>query len=203
MAGSIERDQIVDQYKIQNLAGQDQFRDYYSAYEIDTGTPVTLSILRQEYMEFDLFNKEYLHRTHSLTQIRHPNLITYLQTGELNDSRSYVSIEPVRGFPLSERLERLAQEEEFAHATYALTLVKQIASALVLLERLNLYHYELTPDHILLRSVTVKNEESVLVADLDIPGKFAADSGYPGGRFLAYPGGGGCYVDSAGQDVAG
>ena len=44
MAGSIERDQIIDQYKIQNLAGQDQFREYYSAYEIETGKHVTLTV---------------------------------------------------------------------------------------------------------------------------------------------------------------
>lgn len=175
MAGSIERDQIIDPYKIQNLAGQDQFRDYYSAYEIDTGKPIMLAVLRQEYAEFDLFNKDYLHRTQSLTQIRHPNLMTYLQTGVLNDSRPYVAVEPVSGFPLSERLERLSQGQELAHATYALTLVKQITSGLVLLERLNLYHYALTPDHVLLKSVTVKNEGSVLVTDLDIPSQVPAE----------------------------
>jgi serine/threonine protein kinase len=175
MAGSIERDQIIDPYKIQNLAGQDQFRDYYSAYEIDTGKPITLAVLRQEYADFDLFNKDYLHRIQSLIQIRHPNLTTYLQTGVLIDSRPYVAVEPVSGFPLSERLERLAQGQDHAHATYALTLVKQIASGLVLLERLNLYHYALTPDHVLLKSVTLKNEGSVVVTDLDIPSKFSAE----------------------------
>ena len=175
MAGSIERDQIIDQYKIQNLAGQDQFRDYYSAYEIDTGKPVTLSVLRPEFVDFGLFNKEYTHRSQSLTQIRHPNLVTYLHTGLLTGSRPYVTLEPVRGFPLTERLDRLAQGQEYAHATYALTLVKQIASGLVLLDRLNLHHYELTPDHVLLRSVTLKNENSVVVADLDIPSQVSAE----------------------------
>ncbi|MFN2172297.1 MAG: protein kinase domain-containing protein [Candidatus Promineifilaceae bacterium] len=175
MAGSIERDQIIDQYKIQNLAGQDQFREYYSAYEIETGKHVTLTVLRPEYVEFDLFKEDYLHRTQALTQIRHPNLLTYLDTGLYNGYRPFVTVDAVKGFPLAERLERLARGQEFAHAAYALTLIKQIASGLVLLERLNLFHYQLTPDHVLLRSVTLKNEESIVITDLDIPSKFTAE----------------------------
>ena len=175
MAGSIKRDQIIDQYKIKNLTGQDQFKDYYSAYEIDTGKHVTLTVLRPEYVQFDLFKQDYLNRTQSLTQIRHPNLITCLQTGFINDSQPYLAVEPFSGFSLSERLDHLAREEEFAHATYALTIIKQIASGLALLERLNLYHYQLTPDFVLLKSVTLKNEECIVVTSLDIPSQYASE----------------------------
>ena len=175
MAGSIERDLIIDQYKIKNLTGQDQFKDYYSAYEIDTGKHITLTVLRQEYVQFDLFKQDYLNRTQSLTQIRHPNLITCLHTGFINGSQPYLAVEPVSGFPLSERLEHLAREQEFAHAAYALTLIKQIASGLALLERLNLYHYQLTPDFVLLKSVTLKNEECIVVTGLDIPSQYARE----------------------------
>lgn len=179
MAGSNQQDRLVDQYKLEHETGQDQLRDHYSGYEVDTGKPVSVTILKQEFAGDDLFVQNYLRRTRSLTQVRHPNLTTYLQTGLFEENFPYVAMEPVSGFTLGERLDRLAQGQVPAHPIYALTLVQQIASGLALLERLELFHYELTPNHIQLKSVTLKSEESVIVTDLDIPDQYA-------GKFFEY-----------------
>lgn len=173
MAGSIQPDRLVDQYKIEDQIGQDQIRDHYSGYEVDTGKPVYVTILKQAYADDELFVRDYVYRTRSLTQVRHPNLTTYLQAGLIEDTLPYVAMEPVSGFTLGERLERLAQGEVPTHQVYALTLVQQIASGLSLLERLDLFHYELTPNHIQLKSVTLKSEESVIVTHLDVPDQYA------------------------------
>ena len=175
MAGSNQPDRLVDQYKIEHETGQDQLRDHYSGYEVDTGKPVSVTILKQEFAGDDLFVQKYLQRTRSLTQVRHPNLTTYLQTGLFKGNLPFVAMEPVSGFTLGERLDRLAQGQVPAHPIYALTLVQQIASGLALLERLELFHYKLTPNHIQLKSVTLKSEESVIVTDLDIPDQYAGE----------------------------
>lgn len=175
MEGSIHPGQLIDLYKIETLIGQDQFRDHYSAYEVDSGKTVSLSILKKAYASDDLFAQDYLQRTQTLTQIRHPNLTNHLKTGVFNGVLPYVTTEPVGGFHLSERLNRLAEKQDRAHAIYALTLVQQIASGLALTERLEIFHSELTPDHILLKAVTLHGEESVIVADLDLPDQPAGE----------------------------
>lgn len=175
MAESIQVDRIVDQFKITELAGQDQYREHYTALDVDSGDLVALSIIKRELAGYDSFIQDYLHRTQTLIQIRHPNLTTYLYAGLVDSVQPYVTSEPVSGFTLGDRIERLAQEKTPAHTVYALALVRQAASGLGLLEQLELFHHELTPQYILLRSVTLKSEESVVVTDLDIPDQYAGE----------------------------
>ncbi len=175
MIGSIQADRIVDQFKIKDLAGQDQYREYYTALDVDSGDLIALSVIKREFATYDNFIQDYLHRTQTLIQIRHPNLTAYLATGLIDSVRPYVTSQPVSGFSLNDRLERLAREHTSAHTVYALTLVRQTASGLGLLEKLELFHHELTPETILLRSVTLKNEASVIVTDLDIPDPYAGE----------------------------
>lgn len=174
MSGMLKPQQIVDQYKVENLTGRDGLREQYSAHEIETGRPIALVLLKQAYTEEGQFSQEYLQRTQYLTQIRHPNLIKYLSTG-LVDGHPFLSMEPVSGFRLSERFERLSQEKASAHEIDALTLVQQMASGLALVERLDLFHHELTPEQILLRSLTLQGEDPVVITELDIPYQFALD----------------------------
>lgn len=111
MRGTLLPQQIVDQYKVEDLAGQDELREQYSAYEIETRHPIALVVLKAKYTEDEQFAQEYLQRTQFLTQIRHPNLIKYLSTG-LVDGHPFMSMEPVSGFELSERLERQTGNED-------------------------------------------------------------------------------------------
>ncbi len=176
MVISSQQDQIIDGYKIQKRFGEDQYRKFYSAYEVETGRQVSLSILKHEYASDSVFAQEFLRRGHSLTQIRHPNLLNYEHVGLIDETRPYIVTEYVDGFPLSERIERLIQEEGTAHSNYALTLVHQVASGLELVERLGLFHHDLTPEHILLRAVTVKDENAVIITDLDIPIRYSNEN---------------------------
>jgi serine/threonine protein kinase len=185
MSRILKPNQIVDQYKVEQLEGQDELREQYTAYEIETGEPVSLVVLEETYTEEGQFAQDYLQRTQSLTQIRHANLIKCLSTG-LTDGHPFMSMEPVNGFTLSERLRRLSQTKASTHTVYSLTLVQQMASGLALVERLDLFHYELTPEHVLLRSVTLQGEDTVIVTDLDIPHAYSRDPGAYSDAAAAY-----------------
>ncbi|MFN2134996.1 MAG: protein kinase domain-containing protein [Candidatus Promineifilaceae bacterium] len=186
MAKATQQEFAAGQFSVEQAAGEDQFREHYSAYEIHTGKPATYSVLKPAFAADDEFVQEYLHRAQSLTQIRHPNLLDYLETGLTGDSQPFVVSEAINGYPLSGRLARLVEEESPAQCLYALTIGEQLASGLELLVRLDILHYELTPAHILLRSVSVRHDNSVIIADLDLPEEIYYDNAPANGGSREY-----------------
>ena len=161
-------DQSIEQYELEQLVGQDSLADTYLAFDPESSRHVLIKILSKNYAEDDSYKRSYVNRAHKLSQIRHPNIASIYNSGETSNNRPYIVSEQIEGFPLADRLHRLAQQQSPAHAIYALTLVRQIASGLSLAERLGYFHYELTPRHILLRNVTLRTDDSAVLVNLDI-----------------------------------
>ncbi len=160
---------FIDQFKISQQTGQDRYKTYYSAQDVELSRRVVIGVLRDSFASDPAFSQRYARRANTLAQVRHANLLRILHTGRTAVAAPYIATEPVEGYPLTERLARLKQQQATAHVTYALTLVRQVADGLALAEKLGLFHYALTPDHIILKNITLKSDDSVLVTDLDIP----------------------------------
>ena len=169
MAIGSKTEPFFDQLKIGQQVSQDQYKSYASAEDIDSGRPVLVAALRDPYAGDPDFSHSFLKRASILSQISHSNLTRVLGSGTGPDGRAYIATELFEGYPLSERLARLKQQRATAHILYALTLIRQIAAALSLAEKLGLYHFELTPAHITLKNITLKTNDSVMITDLDIP----------------------------------
>ena len=164
-----EAEHFIDQYKIEGQSSTDAFKATYMAEDADSGRQVLLGILHESLAADLAFARAFSQRSESLTQVRHANLEQVLGSGHTLAGLPYVAAEPIDGYPLADRLARLRQQGATAHVVYALTLVRQIASGLALTEKLGLTHYQLTPDHILLKNITLKTDDSAVVIDLDIP----------------------------------
>ena len=162
-------DRLIEQYRLDRHVGKDTFADTYLAYDLESNRHVLVGILLAPFAEEYQFRQHYESRTSALSLLHHPNIALIYQTGVTVDERPYIVYEQVEGYPLADRLDRLAQQQIPAHAIYALRLIRQIAAGLSLAERLGYYHYELTPKHILLRNVTLKSDDSVVIIDLDFP----------------------------------
>ncbi len=162
-------DQLIDQYRIEKQLGEKTYTNAFLGYDVDGNFPVTLEVLRPEYAEDLVFSEEFHKRTLALTQIRHPNIVQVHKVGITSENHLYYATEYIEGYPLTERIKQLARQKAPAHSIYALKLIRQITSALVLTERLNIFHYELTPDHVLLKHVTLKSDDTVVLVDMGIP----------------------------------
>ncbi len=160
--------QSIAMYDLEQLVGQDALTETYLAFDPELRRHVLIRLIASSYAESGIDRQRYLNRVNSLAQIRHPNIATIYNTGETADNRIYIVFEHIEGFPLADRLHRLAEQQSPTHSTYALTLIRQIASGLSLAERLGYFHYELTPKHILLRNVTLKTDDSAVLVNLDI-----------------------------------
>ncbi len=162
-------EELLDQYKIEQRLAEKRYTDLYQAYDVDDDRLVRLDIVRPGLAEDNGFAGRLVHRARAVAQVRHPRIAPSYHIGKTPDGRPYVAQAHIDGLPLSQRLEQLAQRETPVNALYALKLVRQLADALVLAERLELLHHDLQPDNIWLKNVALTSDESLVLFDLFIP----------------------------------
>jgi serine/threonine-protein kinase len=160
---------LLDQYKIEQHLAEKRYTSRFEAYDVDDDRLVWLDVLRKGYAENNAFAGRFISRAQVLIQVRNPNIAQVLHVGKAEGGAPYVAQEAIDGYSLAHRLEQLARKNAPVHPTYALSLVRQVANALLLAERLELFHHELQPDYIYLKNFALPTEDSVLLIDLFIP----------------------------------
>jgi hypothetical protein len=165
---------LLDQYKIEQHVATKRYTELYQAYDVDDDRLVRLDVVRNGLAEDASFSGQFISRARALAQVRHSNIAPILHIGKTSGGAPYVTQAHIDGYPLAHRLEQLAQRQTPVNAIYALKLVRQLADALLLAERLELFHYDLQPDNVLLKNVTMPTDDSVVLIDLFIPAESAA-----------------------------
>ncbi len=160
---------LLDQYKIEQHISEKRYTNLYQAYDVDDDRQVRLEILRAEFAQDNSFAGRFINRARALAQVRHANIAQVLHVGKAAGGVPYVAQAAVEGYSLSHRLGQLAQRNSPVNSLYALKLIRQLADALELAERLELFHYDLQPDNVLLKNVTLPTGDSVVLIDLFIP----------------------------------
>jgi hypothetical protein len=161
--------ELIDQYKIEQHLAQKSYTDLYLGFDVDENRQVVLDVLRPEYAHNEEFARRFTNRAKSIAQIKHPNIAQIYQVGRTADNLPYVAQAHIDGYTLSQRLEQLANQGAPVNSIYALKLIRQLAEALTLADRLDMVHYELQPAHVLLKNVTQQTDDVVLLRDLFIP----------------------------------
>ena len=162
---------LLDQYKIEEHIAEKHYTNQYRAFDVDDNRPARLDILRPEYASSNAFCGRFINRARALAQVRHPNIAQILHLGSDDSGVPYVAQEAIDGTPLSARQQQFDRRNRPVNPIYALKLVRQLADALLLAEKLDLVHYELQPQHILLRNVALPSDDTVVLLDLFIPSR--------------------------------
>lgn len=157
-------DQLIDQYKLEAHINQTAVTDLYRAFDVDENRPVAVEILLPTFNNKKQFVERFIEKMNKVAQLKHPNIAQVYQIGLTANKRPYVARDLVEGITLRERLLQLGQQSTPANSIYALKIVRQLAEALELAERLELYHHHLSPDNIML-----KQDGTVILVDLGIP----------------------------------
>lgn len=161
--------ELVDQYKVEGLIAEQRYTELYLAYDVDENRAVTLSALRPPYAGDAEFAGQFVNRARAIAQIRHPNIAQVLGVGRMPNDRPYVAQPYIDGYPLSKRLEQLAERGAPTHSVYALKLARQLAEALLLADRLDLLHYDLQPENVLLKNVALPTDDALVLLNLFVP----------------------------------
>lgn len=160
---------LIDQYKVEQHVAEKQFTDVYQAYDIDDNQLVWLDIVRPELAGDSNFTNQFNSRAKAIAQVRHPNIARVFHVGKTPEGLPYTAQAYVDGLPLAQRLDQLAQRNTPVNSLYALKLVRQLADALLLAERLDLIHYDLQPENVFLKNVALPTDDAVVLIDLFIP----------------------------------
>ena len=162
-------DQLIDQYKLEAHIDQTAITDLYRAFDVDENRAVAVEILLPTFNNKKQFVEQFVNKMNKVAQLKHPNIVQVHQIGRTSNNRPYVARDLVEGITLRERLSQLADQALPANNIYALKIIRQLAEALELAERLDIFHYYLSPDNIML-----KQDGTVVLVDLGIP---AAENG--------------------------
>ena len=159
---------LVDQYKLEQLQAVKRYTDYFLAYDVDENRRVTLDILRLAEVQ-PWFATQFANRARAIAQIRHPNIARIFTVGRTATEQPFVAQAAIDGYPLSQRLEQLTARPGSVNTIYALKLVRQLADALLLATRLDLLHYDLRPQNIILKNVSLPTDDALVLSDLFVP----------------------------------
>lgn len=156
--------ELIDQYKLDKHLAQRRVTDYYLALDVDENETVAIEILLPSLANHQSYVERFISKQQSVSRLNHPHIAKVFQVGIAPNKRPYFAREFVDGIPLSHRIAELAKQEHPVNSIYALKLVRQIADALALAERLDIFHYDLQPDNIFLQP-----DGKIMLVDLGIP----------------------------------
>jgi serine/threonine protein kinase len=163
-------DQLIDQYKLEAHINQTAVTDLYRAFDVDENRRVAVEILLPIFNNKKQYVDQFIDKMNKVSQIKHPNIAQVHQIGVTPNNRPYIARDFVEGITLRARLNQIAQQKSDVNSIYALKIVRQLAEALELAERLDIYHYDLSPD-----IIQIKQDGTVVLVDLGIP---ALDNGF-------------------------
>lgn len=127
-------------YSVQGRLGRGGMAEVYLATQESLHRQVAIKVLQR--LDDEAFAKRFIKEAHLVASLHHPAIITIHDIGRLADGRPYIAMEFVAGGDLAQhRGERFEPQR-------ALTLIRQIASALVVVHDKGMIHRDIKPANI-------------------------------------------------------
>jgi len=160
-------------YRIEEEIGRGGMGVVYRAYDLRLKRLVALKLIAPEFALDQRFHERFARETELAMSLEHPNVVPIYDAGDV-DGRLYLAMRLVPGSDLR----KLLQTERALEPTRALTICRQVASALDAAHAKGLVHRDVKPSNVLL-----DDDEHVYLADfgltrrLDEPGALLTDGG--------------------------
>lgn len=164
MQQDVKVGELLDQYRITSLIARGGMAAIYKAVDRLTGATVAIKVPFLRFESDPTFHARFIREEEIGRRLSHPNIIRVLKPRQ--KSRLYIVTEYVNGVPLRS----LMKHGEPWEPERALTIVRQIAEALVYLHGQHVVHRDLKPQNIL-----VTPDGKIKIVDfgiaLDHPGR--------------------------------
>jgi serine/threonine protein kinase len=147
---------LADRYRVERQLGRGGMATVYLARDLKHERPVALKVLRAE-LSAILGGERFLREIRLTAALQHPHILPLLDSGEAGGFLYYV-LPFVRGESLRDRLNR----EKQLGLDKALTITKQVASALDYAHHQGVVHRDIKPENILIQ------EGEAMLADFGI-----------------------------------
>lgn len=132
-------------YRIFESLGNGGMASVYRARQVLSERDVALKILKVNASDDLSFYKRFIMESHVIAKLKHPHIVSVYGMGEVNKDR-YIAMEFLTGGDLNDYLNKGCTRRE------ALTIVKQVASALDFAHAKGIVHRDIKPDNIMFRT---------------------------------------------------
>ncbi len=132
-------------YRILRRLGTGGMGEVYLAEQISLGRKVALKLLREDLAAHPTALDRFKTESKTVAQLSHPNIVQVYTVGE-HQGRHYMVLEYVEGKSLRRYLDRNGPLD----VPLALSLMRQIASALLAASEVGIVHRDIKPENILL-----------------------------------------------------
>jgi serine/threonine-protein kinase len=152
-------------YKLLRLIGKGGMGDVYLGEHELLGRTAAVKVLSPALTGPGEGVQRFLREAVATTQIRHPGIVHIYDFGHTDDGRAFLVMELLEGEELQHRLERVGRIE----VASAMTMGRQIASALVSAHGAGIIHRDLKPANVfLVEDLDVEGGERIKLIDFGI-----------------------------------
>ncbi len=152
-------DTLGGMYRINHEISRGAMGVVYRAEDLGLGRPVAIKILRSDLANDKQLVKRFREEAATLAALHHPNLVQVYAFGAHQDEVYFV-MELVEGQPLSDVIDRVADEGEVIDNEAIIKIIDEIADALDVMHAVGLIHRDVKPANLLLDHV---HDRAVLV----------------------------------------
>ena len=139
---------VVGNYRIVEPLGEGGMGTVFRVEHAVLGRAYALKVLRAKVFEKDATSSQrFLREARAAARVRHPNIVDVFDFGHLGDGRPYFVMEMLEGESLTERLARGPLD-----VPEAVTIARQMASALAAVHERGVVHGDVTPSNALVVS---------------------------------------------------
>lgn len=150
--------QLVGRYKIVQSLGEGGMADVYLAIDTIINREVAIKVLRGELGNDPVTLLRFQREANAASKLNHPNVVQVYDVGTWED-RHFIVMEYIRG----RTLKQLIQLRGALHKEEAVSIMKQLLSAVAEAHKHNIIHRDIKPQNVL-----VKDDGTVKITDFGI-----------------------------------
>lgn len=154
----VTSDLLSGRYKIVQSLGEGGMADVYLAVDTIINREVAIKILRGELSHDPVTLLRFQREANAASKLNHPNVVQVYDVGNYED-RHYIVMEYIRG----RTLKQLIQMRGALHKEEAVSIMRQLTSAICEAHQHNIIHRDIKPQNIL-----VKDDGTVKITDFGI-----------------------------------
>lgn len=154
----VEVTMIADRYRVISSIGQGGMADVYLAHDIILNRDVAIKILRSDLNKDPRAVIRFQREASAVSKLHHPNVVEVYDAGEYQNKK-YMAMEYVKG----KTLKQLISQRGPLSTMEAISIMKQLASAIEHAHSHDIIHRDIKPQNILL-----KDDGTVKITDFGI-----------------------------------
>lgn len=136
---------LKGRYLIGEVIGKGGMAVVYKAYDFRSGRTVAVKVLREQYSQDEEFVRRFAQEAESASTVSHENLIDIYDVGEQSGTR-FIVMEYVDGMTLKSLIKDRGALDNYS----AITIARQISTALQIAHEAHIIHRDIKPQNILL-----------------------------------------------------